>query len=371
MLELSDTVTSEQVSTTAKIANLESLLQETQARVDDLEGKVLPDDVVDRVGKLEQENAQLRDELAIVKGLMQVQEKRILSNKDKITDLTTRSMANNILIAGLVEGTTQEMAKICKDKVLTLLCKKMKMEVKDKEVVVAHRLGKPGLKPCTMVVCCAQGLRDTIFQYMKNLKDVKNEVGDYYYVSVQLPEPLAAEKREREELIKKVKKQNAEIPDQDKHKRKEIVVKNKTVYVDKVPQKTHIFPPTVQGIFNIPLEEQKQMNKLDISHTDPVAEKGSHFRGHAVRVRNSGDIKIAYKILKLLFPESDHIALGYTVKNYSGHQDDAEYSADKRLLEMVQTNGCKDVALFISCEFGGIHLGPRRFLLIEGLRKKL
>ena len=241
--ELSDTVTSEQVSTTAKIANLESLLQETQARVDDLEGKVLPDDVVDRVGKLEQENAQLRDELAIVKGLMQVQERRILSNKDKITDLTTRSMANNILIAGLVEGTTQETAKICKDKVLTLLCEKMKMEVKDKEVVVAHRLGKPGLKPRTMVVRCAQGLRDTIFQYTKNLKDVKNEVGDYYYVSVQLPELLAAEKREREELIKKDKKQNAEVPDQDKHKRKEIVVKNKTVYVDKVPQKTHIFPP--------------------------------------------------------------------------------------------------------------------------------
>ena len=128
-------------------------------------------------------------------------------------------------------------------------------------------------------------------------------------------------------------------------------------------------PPTVQGIFNIPLEEQKQMNKLDI-HTDPVAEKGSHFRGHAVRVRNSGDIKIAYKKLKLLFQESDHIALGYTVKNYSGHQDDAEYSAGKRLLEMVQTNGCKDVALFISREFGGIHLGPRRFLLIERVAKE-
>ena len=69
---------------------------EALPRIYDLEDNYT--DLVERVDKLEETNALLLDELEIVKGLLKVQDRIITSNQAKITDLTSRNMANNILI---------------------------------------------------------------------------------------------------------------------------------------------------------------------------------------------------------------------------------------------------------------------------------
>ena len=57
--------------------------------------------------------------------------------------------------------------------------------------------------------------------------------------------------------------------------------------------------------------------------------------------------------------------LAYTLKSYTGHQDDFEHGAGKKLTQMLLNGGHKEMAVFVSREFGGINLGPRHFLLIE------
>ena len=72
--------------------------------MEDLEG-TLPkvSDLSNRVQTLERQNADLIDDLAVIKGILQVHDKSIENNKDKVVDLTARSMANNVIIMGLVQ----------------------------------------------------------------------------------------------------------------------------------------------------------------------------------------------------------------------------------------------------------------------------
>ena len=191
----------DRTSTNSKISALENLCQEMQARLDDNE--VAASDIAgltDRIAELEETNANMMDDISILKGLAQVHDKAITVNKSKIIDLTARSMANNILVQGLTGDSGEETMAACKQKVLEFLRVKMNMEIEDAEVEVAHRLGsrlKNAVRPRQMVVRCKHDLRSRIFNYSKNLKDVQNEDGDYYQVNAQLPEPLLTQKKRK------------------------------------------------------------------------------------------------------------------------------------------------------------------------------
>ena len=148
------------------------------------------------------------------------------------------------------------------------------------------------------------------------------------------------------------------------------ILKIKTLYINKVPQRRHIFPPTAQDMFNITPQEQEQLDKIQFHHTDAVVDKNSIFRGHVVKVQNSPDIKSAYKRIKQLYPESNHIMLAYAIKKYTGSQDDGEHSAAKKILNTLCGFGRNNVAVFVTREYGGVHIGPRRFIHIEKVAKE-
>ena len=154
--------------------------------------------------------------VAVLKGFMQVQDATMKECKDKIVGLTARSMSRNVTISGLIGDNQEE--KNCKTKVLEFIRDKLQMEITDRDVEIAHRIGGPPKadKPRLMVVRCSSSLRGKIFQYTKNLKDKTNEQGDYYNVKPQLPEPLQSERNNREEKMRTIRKANDLIPDEQK-----------------------------------------------------------------------------------------------------------------------------------------------------------
>ena len=281
--------------------------------------------MVNKLDALETENEKLREETVLLRGITQVQDKKISQHYEKIVDLTARSMANNVIITSLEGDVKNEQ---CKKNVLEFLREKVKMDVLDDEVEVAHRLGiKEEGKIRDMIVRCHFKLRDRIFGYTKNLKGLTNTQRQPYYVRSQLPEPRATQKKEREFKIKEVKKQNAEIPENEKEKRVEIKVKGQMLYLNKVPQKQHITAPTVQDIFNIDRVTEQKINSLKGVYTSEISEKSSKFVGHAFKVHTPTDVRLAYRKVRLLFPESDNIPMAYKVKEYSGYHDDREHGA--------------------------------------------
>ena len=182
-----------------RLTAIEAAYEELLARVDDGEGELAKiAENKTSITKLEDTVAHLQDDIAVLKGFVQVQDCALTECKSRVIDLTARSMSNNIIISGIVGD--QEAEKDCKDKVLKFLKEKLKMEVEENEVEVTHRLGKiKEAKPQPIVVRCVFVLRQHIFDYTKNLKDLKNPLGDYYGVKPQLPEPLLSEKIYREE----------------------------------------------------------------------------------------------------------------------------------------------------------------------------
>ena len=82
-----------------------------------------------------------------------------------------------------------------------------------------------------------------------NLQGLKNDKGKFYTVKPQLPEPLATQKKERDEVVRQIKKFNKTIPDNESEKRKKYEIRDKTLFVNNVAQKKHITPPTLQQIF--------------------------------------------------------------------------------------------------------------------------
>ena len=348
----------------SQITDLEDQYEELSARMDDAEGSLaVMTGNSDRIDALEKSVLKLTDDMATLKGFAQVQDTALRECKTKITDLTMRSMAKNIVIHGITGDNTEE-------KVLSFFREKMSMEVKDEEVEVAHRIGGPprNEKPRMMVVRCETSLRERIFNFTKNLKGKTNNLGDSYSVKSQLPEPLSSERNEREEKMRHIRKANSLIPEEEKHRRVMVNIKNNTLYVNKVAQKQHFKPPTV---FNLKCDELNKLEEIDIISTEVVEDKGSVFQGHAVKIKNSGDVRTAYKKLKLNYPESNHIIMAYSMKSYFGHCDDGEYTAGKRLQRIVSENAraAGSTAVFVTREFGGIHLGPRRFLHIDRVAK--
>ena len=348
--------------TTTKVKNVESQVAEILGRMDDAEANLaVVENNKSKINQLETTVEKLNDDVATLKGIVQVQDTMLKECKDKITDLTARSMANNIVITGIMGD--KEEGGDCKPAVLTFLKDKMLMNIEDDEIKVAHRVGKfGGTKPRPIVVRCVYKLKERLFSYTKNLKGKTNSQGDYYNIRQQLPEPLLSEKIDREERLRAIRKANDQLPIEEQHRKVPAYIKGKMLYINKVPQKQIVKPPTVQEILNISPQDKEKMEAITWCNSDPVNDKGSVFKGFAVRIQSAQDVRLVYRKIKLHYPESHHIIMAYAVKTYVGFQDNGKYSAGKILQNILLGSGCKNTAVFVTREYSGTHLGPRRFM---------
>ena len=311
--------------------------------------------------------AKLQDDLSFVKGVVQVQDKQITANKDKIVNLTARSMSNNLLVSGILGESDKEN---CKLKILEFFRGKLDLTMEDKEVEVAHCIGKKGSKPRIIVTRCSINLKQKVLKALHLLKDVKNDLGDYYQIRTQLPEPYLSEKIACENRLKEIRKANNLIPEENKDSRVKAYIKNKTLFINEVPQKTHICPPTVAEVLNSSKQDLERMEKMRFSSSVLLSEKHSTFQGHAYHAKNTSDARLAYRRMKQLYPDKDHIMMVYAIKSYHGAHDDGEHGASKYLSQVLANSQRKDIMIFVTREFGGVHLGLRRFLLIEKAAKE-
>ena len=317
-------------------------------------------EVLRRLEILEQSNEDLRDQVDLLRGTVQVLDKQQETMNKKVIDLTSRSMKNNILISSI---TGDEAKENCKEKVIDFIKTKLKMEIEDKEVIVAHRLGKKEVgKLRAIVVQCTHDLRQSVFQHTKNLKDVKNEYDQKYYVEPQLPEPIATERLENRQKYRDILRANEKLPED---KKVQAEMKNGKLYIGGEMQKKHIFPPSVRELFQIDNVTQCTIDALKNTQSTTSYEKSSEFIAYAFKVGNAVETRLAYKKFKQLSPEAYHIMMAHKVKQYSGHQDDGEHRAGKWLLNILEDRQSKDTAIFVARVYGGIPLGQKRFAFIE------
>ena len=118
-------------------------------------------------------------------------------------------------------------------------------------------------------------------------------------------------------------------------------------------------------MMNITKEAQEKIDKIKIFEADTISDRDSHFTGYSVRVNNTTDICLAYKKIKQISPDADHIMLAYAVKQHQGYHDNGEHSAGKKLSRILSDRVATNTAIFVTRIYGGRHLGPKRFVHIE------
>ena len=75
---------------------------------------------------------------------------------------------------------------------------------------------------------------------------------------------------------------------------------------------------------------QRKLDNITYVYSKEESEKRNTFRGIATHISNTSDVRLAYKRVKQLFPESDHIMMAYVLKDHSGWQDDSNQGQVKR-----------------------------------------
>ena len=200
----------------------------------------------------------------------------------------------------------------------------------------------------------------------KNLKGKENENGRQFYVNQQVPEHIIANKKKISHEIQKIKAVNFNKPQGQKVK---YVVKKNKLYTDGVPVAKPITSPSVDELF-VEEVEQERMDKLKMYYSEPKEEKGSVFTAIAVKVSNIAEIRRAYKKIRQMNSNSDHIPMAYDCQKRQNCNDDGEYSGGLCLQKLIESHRVINKAIFIVRKFGGRRLGPKRFQIMEDVAKQ-
>ena len=208
---------------TDRVGRCETAIDSLKKQINDQDPGVLPritdaetmiTDMSERLEALKKKTANLTDQVALLAGTIQVHDRQLVSQQSKTIDLTARSMQNNLIIMGITKDSKDEN---CRQKVMDVIVNKMDLEICEKDIEVAHRLGKkdPG-KNRPMIVRCHPHLRQKIFDHTKNLKGKKNENDEFYYVKPQHPEPINTERKETQQKVREIQQMNSQIDDDSK-----------------------------------------------------------------------------------------------------------------------------------------------------------
>lgn len=224
------------------------------------------------------------------------------------------------------------------------------------KIFSAHRMGTPGKdfhRP--IVIRCSVSLKTKIFQNTFRL------AGKPYSVNQQLPEMYAEQKREMRQIKREIEKAEEGKAEQDKST---FLVRNNKLYVNGQLQRKPLTPPAPTDLF-ANASERENMSKFKFTSAQSKPTKGSQFTAYACVVEKMEDVRMAYKRLFRENPEADHISAAFSAGNCEAYQDDGEFGAGFRLLNIIRSAKLLNVAIFMVQHYGGEHLGPIRFTLIK------
>lgn len=306
----------------------------------------------------------VKQDLAVIRGLVHRQHLQINNLDDKVVDLTARSMANNIVISGIMEERNENCFQLVVNFLKTELAVDMAENSKWK-IKVAHRIGPKrngGERP--IVAKISDALKQVIIPKLELLVGRLNPAGRNYYLNIQQPEARVESRRNAKALLKKY---------QGKYKTAKVEMKGDKVYVNNEWKRPPVRAPTPRDMYYDP-NEQKAMNKMKIIYTPPSDAGSCTFWAAAVRTDTTHEVQRAYNKIRQDHPDLEHVSVAYVAQHegssVSGLVDDKEHGVGYRILKAIRENKEENVAVFVARKFGGVHLGPLRFDKIRQVSEK-
>lgn len=332
------------------------ILPQMEAIVDHVKG------VDDRIQILTEENLQLRDELDILKGVVHKIANQVQNADGKISQLVVKSMEDNLVISGILDDVPKRNAR---KQIHAFFREELDLRnINDNDVLKVYRMGKyEAGKSRNMMVQCTTDLRRYIMRNAPRLRDRLNQQGGRFFINQQLPESVAESNREIREIIKVRRAKEEDLPQQA---RSSFLVRNNKVFINGQLNRKKIVPPSVEQLF--PSDDlQKKINSSKLRTFRAKPEAGSIFRVSVFSPESMDQVRLAYVKLFQNNPSADHIAVACVVNGEEAHNDNGEFGSSIRLLRCIRDEAMDNVALFMTRQFGGVHLGPKRFNIMTNL----
>ena len=299
---------------------------------------------------------------------------RLKQGVNKLTssleNLQLHEMSNNMIISGIPETPGENCKSKVYDFLISTMCIPRKYLYSHDNIIgeiridIAHRIGKLTTYASTasqktkttrpiVVKFLSRAGKDIVMSHRSNLKDKKFKVSD------QLPNSMRERRIAQIPSLIELRK----IKDNKVTLNKDVLVCNSKVVQPKFSQN--------------PLQPCRDLSKTvsfeQLEHTHSVSENKSVFQAHCKITNSLTDASAARDSLlqSQAVAQRDHLIYAYRIKDkdsemiIEGNSDDGEWNASIILANLLRKRDCTGVFLCVSRKFGGTHLGPDRFRIIE------
>ena len=350
----------------------------TSCKVSDLLERIhfaeeLTGETCSSVATLKKENEDLKSEVSLLKGLLIHQDDEIKQLRDAVTDLTSRSMMNNVLFHGIkehqVNGSNKEN---CESVVREALTKHGYRNIPTIER--AHRLGAfnrnaSKVKPRPIVArFSSQKTVDELLTFAKSLPRKK----DGFKMTPQYPLEMQERRRFHGEKIAALKKSAGA------EKVNARIVKDK-LYVNGEIQQDPLPRPSARELLTTTAAERESamLETPKLQEGSAVMFRGSTITASTSPANSINDVRKAYKKALYTRPAAAHtvavfrLASGSSHKTTEGWQDDGAHGAGRHIRFLLGRKKKENVAVFLTIASPIPHLGLQGFRALEEALDKL
>jgi hypothetical protein len=141
-------------------------------------------------------------------------------------------------------------------------------------------------------------------------------------------------------------------------------------YIDNEITTDPVQPPSPDITFQMNKADKWSAARLRFFTSDIITDNKSDFQMYSAEVATIQEACLAFKAICLepIASSSTHLISAYWLRDGTyGYQDDKDHGMGKHLMSVMQDAGLSDTICFVRREYGGIHLGYRRFDIISEL----
>jgi hypothetical protein len=275
---------------------------------------------------------------------------------DSYTDLQRRSMGNNLVLYNLEETFQADLISQCKKKLAEHGANPACLDIER-----AHRTGHFSGAPRQVI---ARFNRQEHVTHI--LEHVRPPPGNRFdptaiRVSTQVPTSVRYAKAKAHDRMK-MEKYN--YPDDY------VMVRGQKLYIDEDEIEEKVQPISIQEKLRMSKTDKLKASKLLFHKSKVIEEKESEFRIYCTQTQTIEQAKEAYKAISLdpYASACTHLISAYWLESgEEGYTDDKDHGLGKHLLRLMQNAEMSNAICFLTRDYGGVHLGYRRYEIISEL----
>ncbi|KAJ8307585.1 hypothetical protein KUTeg_014861 [Tegillarca granosa] len=133
-----------------------------------------------------------------------------------------------------------------------------------------------------------------------------------------------------------------------------------------------LYPPNAEDMLTMDEKETGKVEEVQTETSASISEAGSNFIAVGANTSSLNEVRRFYKKVSVepKYAMCNHRILVYRHRDeegkiHQGYNDDGEHGAGRKLLEYLTRNNYVNVGIVVTRWYGGKHIGPKRFNLME------